>query len=469
MDTQARIVGWLAAASVLVLAGCTPTLQRSEPPARADRPRPAEPAGRGVGAGEEVVFVAPSRAGTAIHAVKPDGSSPRQVFALPDYAPADAAIWELSASPSGARLAFASNHDWNRSLFVVDTFVVDIDGQNLRRPSNAPSIPQLDAYERGKVIVDARRLVRGGELSAYVQGARAPVTALLREGQSTVFELEAADLGPGVRQQVRIFNHHPGPSHACHFDPAVMVDVRAGRTTDAGPMPMLGAHTCPTVRSPGWIDDDTLAVLYAEATTSISPNHNIWTVRADIGPGEAGTRWYDTSRQGASSKIVRVFAGESEGPEPTIVAFRSGAIATWILAAPVADPASMAGGHATLCGASITCKLTSIDSTPDGSVTVISTMSRQATGPMHAALHLARNDGPYTEIVGFDDGFIGTAAISPNGEHVVFDRARAPIDTYERVLVGERPQCPCSIWRVGADGTGLTKLVEDGRSPDWTR
>ncbi len=416
---------------------------------------------------EEIIFIAPSRGGSQIRAVPPDGRGGREIFAIPDYATQGAVIWEVSASPDGERVAFSSDHDWDRSYNHMNVYVIDADGSNLRRPSDAPSVPQLAQYETGMVQVEARRLVGGGELSAWVQGAREPARALLREGQSARFTVEAADFGPDIPQYARVLNHNPGYSNACSYAPAVRVDVEPGQTVDAGSMPMLFSHTCPRAFSPGWISNDTLALVYAEANQSVSP-HNIWTVNIDIQPNEAGTRWFDTSRESVSNRITRVFAGEAEGDEPTIVALRNGALYTSIHAAPASDPASMVGGATKICG-TLTCKVTSVDATPDGRVTIISAYATDTYGSDFSAIYISRDDGPFVLVLKLENEAIGTAAISPDGTQIVFDRARRLIDSAQRVRFGERPHCPCSIWRVGSDGQGLERIVEDGRAPDWAR
>ncbi|WP_251358801.1 hypothetical protein [Kangiella sp. TOML190] len=416
---------------------------------------------------EEIIFITPSHVGNSIQAISPDGNNQREIFSIPDYAAKETSIWELAASPDGQRIAFASDHDWDRSYNTTNVYVIDANGDNLKRPSDAPSIDELAQYNTGKVQVKARRLLKGGELSAWVQGAKEPSKQLLREGQTATFTLEVADFGKDIYQYVRIFNHHPGHSNPCSFDAALKVDLIAGKTVDAGSMPMLFSVTCPLVYSPAWVDDQTLAVIYSEPDTTLS-SHNIWMVNADIKPNESASRWLDTRDNTTNNKITRVFAGGADSDQPAIVAFQSAAIATGLYVAPVKQPAEIKGGATNLCGETISCKLTSIDATTDGKTTIISAYGRDTRLPDFAAIYISHNDGPFKQILKLDNQAIGTAAISPNGQQIVFDRAAKLSDSPQKVRFGDRPQCPCSIWRIDSDGKNLVQLVDDGRNPDWS-
>jgi len=58
---------------------------------------------------------------------------------------------------------------------------------------------------------------------------------------------------------------------------------------------------------------------------------------------------------------------------------------------------------------------------------------------------------------------IGKLAISPDGSSIVFERGREfPFSSINR-----ESQCPCSLWVVNMDGSGMRKLVDDGRAPAW--
>ena len=442
-----------------LLAGCSQT----------DSTSPDTPKKKSSAKGEEIVFITPSRTGTEIRAMRPDGTKTRQIFEIPDYAVGNTVIWDVNASPDGSQIAFSSNHDWDRSYNTVNVYVIDADGKNLKRPSDAPSIPELRKYKKkGKVKLNAQKLVGGGEISAWVQGANEPVKNLLREGQVWQFTVEAKDFGDDIPQFIRVFNHNPGHANECSYDPALRADIRPGKTIDAGKMPMLFPHTCPKAYSPGWIDNDTLVVMFAEPDTTVSP-HNVWTVDVDIQPNEVGARWYDTRGEVSSSSITQVFAGGAEGDEPTVVFFRSQALATWIAAAPANDPANIKGGHVRLCDEMTTCKLTGLDVTPDGETTILSVYASGTRQADYSAIFISHNDGEFKPVLKLQGEAIGTVAISPDGQQIVFDRARRLRDTYQRVRYGERIQCPCSIWRVNVDGTEMTQIAEDGRFPDWSR
>lgn len=76
-------------------------------------------------------------------------------------------------------------------------------------------------------------------------------------------------------------------------------------------------------------------------------------------------------------------------------------------------------------------------------------------------------DEELTEIVRLPGEVIGKLAVAPDGEAIVFERGASLGDSVEAMSWGPTVLCPCELWRVDSDGSGLRQLVADGRAPAW--
>jgi hypothetical protein len=73
-----------------------------------------------------------------------------------------------------------------------------------------------------------------------------------------------------------------------------------------------------------------------------------------------------------------------------------------------------------------------------------------------------------TEVLRLPSEVIGRLSIAPDGNTIAFERAPNLDTAVSTVTFGPAALCPCSIWTVRTDGSGLRQLVADGRAPAWS-
>src|SRR5262249_40119492 len=98
------------------------------------------------------------------------------------------------------------------------------------------------------------------------------------------------DLGPGVRQYIRIFNRDEAPwGLQCWFDPGAFADVQPGKVVDAGKLTTLQATNCPLAFQPTWDADGTaLNYLLRDSRTNSNRPTNISQIAANPPPTAIG-------------------------------------------------------------------------------------------------------------------------------------------------------------------------------------
>ena len=206
----------------------------------------------------------------SIVAMRPDGRDRRTVWTSPNNT---GKLYGLAWKPDGTEIAFASTHEFTFSPFQADIYSVRVSDGQVRRLTNPPGHAEIQAGGYGRGTVTGRVYNNFGPVTTfmiYVQGATQPLTTVSpgSRGDTVSFTVSnVADLGPGVGQYIvfiwsgRIDTNGDGvPDKNCAtgFSRAsALVDVRAGRTVDAGTVQFNGDSACLQYEatSPAWRPD----------------------------------------------------------------------------------------------------------------------------------------------------------------------------------------------------------------------
>jgi hypothetical protein len=287
-----------------------------------------------------------------------------------------------------------------------------------------------------------------------------------KETWDTVLFDNVADLGAGVRQYVRVYNHSAGMSarSACWEDVGAFADVEAGHTADAGRLTNLNEVNCPRVFSPSWLDDKTLSYLVIEPTVKIGTPTNVWSGTADSAPGLYAKRILDIQDLGVFDYLFALAAGP-KSTEPQLALLRHGTFGSALLVGPLSDLGQLRQVGPG-CPYGVICKLIGLAWRPDGQAVFYSEYKSTPGAPDAGEIHeLSTTDRTILSLPG---EVIGRVAASPDGRTIAFERApRLTPTTPDSIRTGDKALCPCSIWLVDANGGDLRKLAEDGRAPAW--
>ena len=173
---------------------------------------------------------------TELHLIQPDGTNDRLIWQIPQGAIGE--IESVAWRPDAQQIAFVSSHEATCSEFNSDIYLINPDGSNLRRLTNAPACGELAGYPQGSASVQiANHSAAVSEFLVYVEGAPTAKVVTIAAGGSTLVAFgQVADLGAGVRQGVVVIN---GTTR--WFDAAVTVDVTAGQNSHAGTLTVSGS------------------------------------------------------------------------------------------------------------------------------------------------------------------------------------------------------------------------------------
>ncbi|MFN8446484.1 MAG: hypothetical protein U0175_37180 [Caldilineaceae bacterium] len=161
--------------------------------------------------------------------IQPDGSNDRLIWQFPDGA--SGGIMSVAWRPDGQQIAFTSSHEATCSEFDADIYLINPDGSNLHRLTNAPGCSLLAAYPQGSASVQVEnRLTNVNQVLVYIEGApTAKVVSLPPGSTTTVVFAQVADLGAGVQQNAVVIN-----GNTRWFDAAVHADIVSGENRHAG-------------------------------------------------------------------------------------------------------------------------------------------------------------------------------------------------------------------------------------------
>lgn len=450
-----RTAAW-AAAVALALAACGAAGTGPTPPAP-----PAPPGGNGPGNGDgtpapavhdTIAYVRSGGDGRdEIRLVAPDGSDDRLLWrSAGAQVPTPSSVTSLAWRPDGRALAFTSDHERTCSWYHADVYTVRSDGAGLRRVTNAPDCAGLADLPLGSVTVGLQNhTFSSGLFQVYVQGALGMQQITLGAGSSgTVTFPQVADLGAGVQPAAAILGGYRWIGGAA-------ADVQPGATVHAGTISITGEGVW-RMGADGvtWrADGDRLAYLFGECAAAFA-------LPASPGLGVVGDELLGVAP--GTVQPCRMAWGPTEATAhqvlyTTMGVFDDGGV--WLT--------SEGGGAGSrvveLMGLGYGEFVHDVAWLPDGSGFVFTGFLFPEDDPFDYdyAGNVYRYDlasGGLSRITSFATEFARGLAVAPDGVHVVFE--------LEDEIATELPP---ELWIVRLDGTGLRRLVDEGRAPAWSR
>jgi WD40 repeat protein len=423
--------------------------------------------------GTVIAYVSSSTDNQAIRVINSDGSGGRSLWRIPSSSHPLDGIGSLSWRPDGAELLFDSGHDWQRSMAIRDLYAVAPDGSGLRRVSSPPGPEGYAAYPTGTVtfIVDA---LEEGDAQVYIQGAAAPVEYVARSAESYRFTITVADLGPGIRQNIRVWDPD-ALDYPCLYSEEAWADVAAGQTVDLGVIyfaPATSDQACWHMFSPSWsYDSNRLLYLFREPTPFALPNNNIWQIAARAPNNQIGTRVLDMGEFVNPGRLYRVVFGPTAVRGDEMLFLQNESLIDLLWHATTANVAGRRQIDLGVCPR-LSCELLDVAWLPDGSGFIVAryeTLYKSGGPPEGGVLYRYHfDDGELSEILRLPGEVIGKLAVAPDGTSIVFERGERLVDSVTASAWGPAVQCPCALWQVNSDGSDVRQLVADGRAPAWS-
>lgn len=372
--------------------------------------------------------VADDTTGDQIWLIEPDGSNKRKIYGTGKADPYGVQyITSLAWRPDSGELAFASNHEYDCSVFASDVFGIFPNGSGYRRITNGPNCAALANYPQGKVVLS----VPGGDwYQVYVAGAPQLKSAL---GGSVTFD-KVADFGADVQQPVVAISGQ----NRYMMNP---VDVPTlNGTSDI----LSGANSEHGAYRPAWRSDGSkVGYAYGCAaliTMAAQPPAGTW---GDIGIGAS---------DGVSP------CGMVWGPTPTT----ANQIVYWtnlgddrIFSMTENDKSSI---KKLVSMRWEDVQILDVKYLPNGSGLIYALVDNLA-----ASSNLYRYDfvsGNVTQLTHYTDMFAREFAISPDGQRIVYELA-APADII--TWLG-----PSDLYMAGIDGSDPQPFVAGGAHPSWS-
>jgi hypothetical protein len=378
-----------------------------------------------------------------IHVISPDGSGDRVLWGAPHPLTVYPAF-DLAWRPDGRELAFSSDHEVACSWYESDVYAIGYNGAGYRRVTNSPACAALVGLPKGSVVVNVNNLT-SSMVQAYVQGA--PGVQTVPYGNSTVTFHDVADFGPGAAQPavgiwggVRFMSSPP------------LADVQPGATVPGG----------------------SIIISEYSGIEWFGAGKVSW--KADSSALAYGMRTYSSI-----SQILAVPHYGSIGEQLPVVQHAGPGLVAWgptlatknqylyySLSSPFAD--NIDGIYLNTVGdTSGGTKLVNIYNFDGQAVWDIEWLP-DASGFLFIAKYFSNVmfdfvseifeytfDPPgLTQLTDFGDAGARELSISPDGQHVVFDRVDESDGT-------------SSLWIINRNNTGLHKLAADAGHPAWGR
>ena len=410
-----------------------------------------------------IAYVGSSVENKDIHLINSDSTQDRVLWSIPTDAHVNDRIGALSWRPDGTELAFDSAHNWQRSIALRDIYAISPDGTKYRKVTNAPGSEGSNNFPTGNVkfTVDA---FEQGDVQIYIQGTTEPTKYFARQSEDYTITQTVADWGDGVRQYIRLWD--PGQSQsACGFGQEAWVDVIPGQDVDLGRIPFesyFPGHIsgCYVFYNPSWSQDGKQLLFLKDTSTikSISSHpEKMGDIGVDVRNSDATVKYPFTYRA--------IFAPTAEKKKEFLYVVKGDTFFSYIYHATTEDSDNNVEGAVKknrLIGSN---KIFDIAWLPDGSGFISSQYETGGSVPHGVIYKYKFSDKSLTEIVRVTKESIGKLTISPDGTSIVFERGQNA--GLALVTENEGVKCPCSIWVVNMDGSGMRKLVDDGRAPAW--
>jgi hypothetical protein len=386
------------------------------------------------------------RGGTELRVIEPDGANDHRLWTHPD-AKGELGIYGVAWRPDGKELAFSSAHAAASSLYHSDLYAIRPDGTGLRKLTNPPDRGEFARYPKGSVSVTVSNdqpAYRQSQASAgifivYVAGADEPQQITLPPGASkTLLFKSVADFGKTGQAIVAMYGKYRW------FMPGV--DVQAGRVVKAPAfsitgdgIELLGAFR------PAWRSDGSRISYRSGLCTLNSVPANppageyifnplfggknpLGTCNWDWGPTPAlANQIIYTENASGDSSIYRITEG---GTHP--------------------------GTKLTTYSDIEYQLLLDLHWLPDGSGFLFANQTL-----MRDSSNIFRYDfatRKVTQVTRLENEFARRFSISPDGQWIVFERAKSLEDDEDS-----------DLWIARIDGGNMHLLVRNGFAPSWSR
>ncbi|MDT7603828.1 MAG: hypothetical protein QOF61_1825 [Acidobacteriota bacterium] len=415
-----------------------PTAAQNAAPQTVERPpqRPAAASSRGT-----IAYV---RGATEIRLIEPDGTGDRRLW-TPPVVHKELGIHGVAWRPDGKELAFSSSHDAAVSLYDADLYAVRSDGTGFRKLTNAPDHGELARYPKGSVSVTfsndqppyQQAQSSAGIFIVYVAGADEPQQITLPPGATkTVVFNKVADFGNTAQAIVAIWGNYRW------FMPGL--DVRAGSMTKAPNFSITGdgIEYFGAFR-PVWRSDGS-RISYRTGTCTLN------NVPANPVPGEyvfhppfggkqpLGTCAWDWGPNAATANQI-IYTENATGESAV---FR------------ITEGGTHPGTKLTVYSEIEYQLLLDLRWLPDGSGFLFSNQTLERDSANIFRYDFATRK--VTQVTHLENEFARKFSVSPDGQWIVFERAKSADDDAET-----------DLWIVGVDGPGMRLLARNASDPSW--
>ncbi|PYS99636.1 MAG: hypothetical protein DMF63_11180 [Acidobacteria bacterium] len=414
--------------------------QNAQPAIVRESPDPSAAPGSGTAAAGTIAYV---RGGTEIRSILPDGSNDRRLWTHAD-AHEGLGINELAWSPDGSELAFSSGHESVASFYHSDIFAMKANATGLRRVTNGPDRSDYSKYGKGTVTVTIRNeqpIFRTSKASAgiffiYVVGADVPQAVVLPPGSSRILTFNnVADFGDHAQALVAVYGGNRW------FIPGT--DVKAGKVVKAPDfgisgdgIELFGAFRPIWKRDGSRISYRSGACIVSSISSRGTVGHTFDPVfTGEHPPAPCAYDWGPTAET-ADQLLYSVTKDEEIG----IYRLKG-------------SGAQHPGEKLVTISTEKFQFINDLRWLPDGSGFLYS-----ASDLAYSFANILKYDMATRQIVpvtNFEETFVKSFSVSPDGKWIVFERTEKFIDN------------KADLWIVGIDGKGLRVLAKGASNPAW--
>jgi TolB protein len=402
-----------------------------------------------------IAYVRPNDAtGDEIRLIRPDGSADQVIWSTGKPDPEGVYdISSLSWKPDSSEVAFASSHEKYCSINSIDLYSVDVSGQGYRRITQGPGCAALATYPQGRVEMPVRNSTSGSLVAfVYFQGAPSfQLVTLPPLGTATVVFDNVADFGSG---QLQVGAMVVGSYR--DIDGMTAVDVMAGGTVRTGEMAlserfqMNWREEWPTWRQDGskigyvhnryslvHVDSQPVPLSYGDPLLTVDS----WDMPDDV----MLPQWGPTPATANQMLYVGKVTYDSTGIY-------------------LVNEGSATIGQK-LVSYSTFVRVLGLAWLPDGSGFIYSATEYDDGFAVAGAniYEYSFATGQATRLTAFEEQFTGKLNIAPDGQQIVFELSEVMEDQFGYTISDP------DLWIVSRDGSGQRLLVENGRSPVWSR
>jgi hypothetical protein len=406
----------------VVQAASSPPLQESA----------AEPSG-------DIAYV---RNAQELRLIRADGTQDHTIFSAPKVGNVQSTLRYPAWRPDGSEIAFASDMEQAASLLQSDIYAVKADGNSLRQISDPPLDSTLNTFPTATVAVHVTNVNVGDSLFlVYLTGAAQAQSVTVPAGTSKTLIFDHVAVFAGKVQSPVAIN-----GITRWFCAACTTTLQPGGATDLSLEIQGSGYDDMGAFRPVWRNDGAqVDYVLGQACTAIAQSA---TPDPGAGWGElllgysAAPCLLDRGPTAALSNQVLYWDKLGAFPDGAFVKVQEGAKAENV----VLDT----GYFGVVYG---------MAGLPDGSGFLYSYTDGDCSCSNIYAYHFGAQ-AP-TQVTAFTDEYAAGLAISPDGKHVVFERAS---DDPNPVL---NPDLKPDLWMMDVNGSNLKLFVKNGRDPAW--